>query len=257
MYYNKLAESVEVSELTNQPYFDKFPSIRLYRGMSCSSDDIQFISFKFRDKPRNTNIRLHDAINKESVDKFGIPIRNLMFAYSIPKPTVTYGSTHIIVPKGKFTLYVNPNVFDMTNDFARSILSNFESIKDDVFNELLNKDYGAKYNTDYDFKSLFNELRKEDFNELQSPVTYIIDQVEEASIPFNNSDVADYLELDIRKTVSKHSMDMVVNNADKYVNSVIEVDSENDIDWSKNPEIMVYAPNGFYVVPEHHFDMIR
>lgn len=255
MKYNQLTESIGLDTIQQEPYFKQFPNIKLYRGMR-GIHEIKSVPFKYREQPRDTNIQIHDAVNAASIEKFGLPIRNLIFTYPEKEHTYNYGETMIVVPIGDFKLFCNPNVFDMTYYFSE--FQNELEIKALVFRKVIDHlrksrfshEFGIEYNT----KNLFDDMYDEEHRLNNNPINNLILQL----IVERDSDFpVDDFDFKLRKLVSQYRIHTAATMASKqYVDDVIEITNENQLtDYDdRPPEIMVYAPNGFYVIPDHMLD---
>lgn len=96
-----------------------------------------------RDKPRNTNVQLHDMINDASITEVGVKIRNGLFCTTDEKQAKYYGSLVLVIPlrdsnvfiSGHYDLNHSIDVRDTKMDIAdREILDmidNGEADSDD------------------------------------------------------------------------------------------------------------------------------
>ena len=76
---NILNESITMDEVNSQPFIEDFEGLELYHATPKKFDEIQKFNFRFREKPQTSVVEIHDAINRISQEKFGLPIRNLLF----------------------------------------------------------------------------------------------------------------------------------------------------------------------------------
>ena len=164
----------------------------------------------------------------------------------------------LVIPKGEFKLYCNPDVFDMTYYFSE--FQNELEIKALVFRKVLDHlrksrfshEFGIDYNTKNFFDDMYdyeNRLNNDSINNL------ILKLIMEKDSEFP----VDKFEFKFRQLVGKYRIETAATMASKkYVDGVIELSDESQITITKErpPEIMVYAPDGFYVIPEEFFDML-
>ena len=74
----------------------------------------KIINISQREKPVDTSKIIHDLVNKESIEKFGVPIRNLLFASQSAEVSENYGSTITLVPlDDDYQFYYSDIVSDM------------------------------------------------------------------------------------------------------------------------------------------------
>lgn len=253
-----LTESASIDDIKSQPYFSKFPDLRLLRGVRKDIDDIIHIPFRYRDKPLDTDVHLHNAVNEESITEFGLPIRNLIFATEHKENAAKYGSVYVIVPKGdKFRLFYHPNIEDMTGaydaadaDFMSRIMESaieymmeldipndvldgmFSDYEDDILNavrriKIHTRNYGQEIE-----KSLYTNLK---------------DDIDSDSAREISSMIADRIMEDVN--------DGIERVAREYVEGIEEATRDDEYTPSIDyPEIMLYAPDGVYLVQEYLFD---
>ncbi len=274
MKIEMLCESVEIDDIKNQPYFDRFPEVLLYRGIRKNYDDIVELPFQFRTKPLDTASFIHDAINDVSQKIFNLPIRNLIFSYTVIEGTEGYGHPAIIVPKGDdFKLFYNPEVEDLTAYEGLKADMIYERMWDSALQDFINMDYGNEIVGDYweleeaiqlaieDVTFETTDMLKELYNHLSKTLASFLqlvakkhdtdnERLDELHDAISNLDVA----TEVTQKFKELFEDFIERIASDYVDGVEEVDSEDDMDLSNNPEIMIYAPDGFFVVPVEMMD---
>lgn len=261
MKYTMLVESVDYNEIKSQPFFHQFNDLRLYHGSKKSLDEPTIIPFRFRENPVDTPKEIHDKINEKSQEKFGLPVRNLKFTYSKQIQVYAYGDPFILVPKGEFRLFVNPNVYDMTVDTDLDVYNSkfyeqiFNSIIDNISELQMNMENEDDIDVDLDFwlNKLNENYRthipkyKDEGSLSEMMLAYIMDVLNEH---VNNSSVLNTFNEYIPKIV-KSSINMRYNKfAEDYIENLQELTSDSDIDY-KEIEFMLYAPEGMYIIPEN------
>lgn len=285
MKYVMLKENDEelVDQILNQPFMKSFSELRLYRGLSKQNDEIMKVGFKFRESPKDTDKTLHDMINQESTRMFGVPIRNLMFTYPTIESAEKYGGVNMIVPIGdRFQMFYHPEIHDMTAalvaesdslmerliDGALDSIASLDAVNDATESEMI-ADAIDHVLGDISFET--NNPRQEFKDNLQKRVPDIIHK-EFANNPEMSQDEKDAIldELYDRKWLESLSTlfsDIMDDDLEAMVNDylsdieVVEVsDSDDDMHIyadDNGSEIMVYAPDGFYVIPEMYFDLFE
>lgn len=270
-----LVESTDTNEVANQPFFEKFPEVRLYRGIRKPFEEITKLSFKFRTKPLDSVIEAHDAINKESEEVFGIPVRNLMFSYTEEESAESYGEVCIIVPIGEsFKLFYNPDVEDLTayeglsrdsyhERMLETVMDQFFTL--DIANEVVDDSYwemidvvnGLIDKVTFHSDDMLSELKQFMQNNIHAGIQLVAkkhntneERLDELHDYADQSGIVD----DVTEKFKVLMDDYLERMASQYVEGIEEVDEEDDLDLSNNPEIMIYAPDGFYVIPKEYMD---
>lgn len=201
----------------------------LYHSSNSLIPDGTLVPFRLRDMPRDTSLKIHDAVNTLTVEKFGVPVRNLLFTYRNKDKSEGYGA-HIyeIIPNGNnFKFYYAEYVDDFT-DHSR-----------DAFEKM---DIGA----------YFNKMHPDAELEMRDQALYLDLAVKRAlngEREFVGKKVLQFLETG---GLSKY-IDSVFEIAElvakdialEYVDRIIEVKNQDDLK-GVHDEVMVYAPDGFY-----------
>lgn len=278
---NLLYESITIDELrNNESYFDYFPSTYLYHGTSKSvyRNNIQFLNFRMREKSKDSIYFMHHAINKFSEKKFNLPIRNLLFVTQNSTIADDYGNTVIIVPKGKnYRLFANQHYTDITDELnlepspfistnirkvlwriARSphYFKNWNMVYDFMDNKVELRDTVMQffYDEDSTIKSRIYDKTYDQDTTLEDFAAEITKYIGEIAISNNLSsakadlyypiyEYADDLYPIILDALNKE-VDAIAKN---YVDGVEEINSEAQLE-NEHTEIMLYAPDGFYMV---------
>lgn len=247
-----MLEDISQQDILSQPYFDRFPNIRFYHGTRNATDEIQEVPFKLRTKPKDTNRFLHDAINELSTDQFGIPIRNLLFAYIDKRLGSIYGNVFVIIPKGDFKVYFHPDINDMTIDLD---MNHKKSVLNDIIELAL---------TDLENDELVNYLTKDEIDRWFHHVEHFIerktvhhinavidDLLSTAEIPKDQYDTFDSY---LKQKVEQYQPIVYMKLAEQYISDVKEITHENELNYNEEPELMIYAPNGFYAIPLEDYE---
>lgn len=248
--YKLLVESIDMDTVMSQPYFEHFKKLRVYHSTPNKFTEVTKVDFRFRTKPTDTIREFHDMVNNISTEKFGLPIRNLLFTY--PHISNSYGYPYLIVPIGEnFKLYHHPGIDDMTEDLSDE---NMDIIVELDF-QRLNDKFRIK-DTRYDeIHAIFFEKLSENYDDYRI--------INDHMIPEILTDMADdeYFDEEIMSSYKNYmegKKDEIVKFTNQlisegffeiakdYVNGVELIDDDSDVGGD---EIMVYAPDGFYVVP--------
>lgn len=92
-------------------------SYQLYRGIKNTHDAFIYnkeVRLNGR-KPRDTNRKSHDLINRVMSDMYGEPFRDSVFCSGNKLGTFSYGPTFFIFPIGEFSYCWSPTIKDMAN----------------------------------------------------------------------------------------------------------------------------------------------
>lgn len=262
----KLIETnVDMEELFDLPYFHYFPSTYFYHGSEEMSNEIHSLKFRFRSEPKDSVKIIHDAFNEASTKKFGIPIRNLLFASVDTEQAENYGDVFAIIPKGEnFRFFTNPNYRDVTDQLNLSPYSFFKFASRHVIDELAHEGTLSKHMPEEDFSMAFSFLTNEGHDvALKMSRTMIngsrnnrtTEEFADAITMQIVDGITEKGELDMRpyeSIVKKLSYGIFNTYVDvqthHYVSDVIEV-SNQDTMPSESSEMMLYTPDGFYLVP--------
>lgn len=201
----------------------------LYHG-SHTITSPTLVGFRLREKPRDTFILIHNKINEYAIKRFGTPVRNLMFATKDIKQAKHYSHDvcSVIPNTDDYRLFYHVYMDDMTiktNELLKGIYNkpNFENI----FKQSL------EHKDTVELLKAINHIPKyvESFDDLDGYVTNILK-------PYGLESHTKRICSDVRNEILKFSI--------KYVDDLIETKNPDDID---HQEVMVYAPNGTYLIP--------
>lgn len=243
---NILNESITMDEVNSQPFIEDFEGLELYHATPKKFDEIQKFNFRFREKPQTSVVEIHDAINRISQEKFGLPIRNLLFCF--PQPSTMYGYPYKIVPIGNFRMFYHPGIHDMTVDLGFDEHSTFTYDNGEYIKKLSTM-IPSPYTEELGQK-IFDEEMLFDFDEehLREMIDELGDEYEDGE-NFNDFSKTIYDNKEkLFKLQQSAIVDVMEHYASEYVSGLVEISPYN-YDEIDNEEIMVYAPNGFYVVP--------
>lgn len=269
MRHNMLVESTDVLTVMKEPYFEKFPNIFLYRGIEKDIREINFIPFRYRTRPLDTNVIIHDKINDMTSKTLGQPVRNLMFTYPSISEAKVYGHPYIIVPIGdNYELYYNPHVRDFTEDHRVGnkavIIRLFDRVVDSLEPSHVFEQLNLNIPEEQQEKILntligFSDHASTDGSHTDELKRYISQGIKDDSM-FDSLD--DQTTQKVIDSMVNAFNDMFYSFieviAEEYIKDIIKLNSESELIGTNSPEIMVYAPDGFYVVPysfKEEFDL--
>lgn len=254
MKHSMLSEGVNQKDILDQPYISNHDDMVLYHGTSQISKPTK-LEFRFRTKPMSTIDELHHDINDLSTEKFGIPVRNLLFTYPNDSDQVMmYGHSNVIVPIGtKYRIFYHPRIHDMTEDLVVGQHSDIpiKNITDELM-QLDDGSMGEYYKHYVDWLQEHEELTSGDYSAIIGAFYNLED---------NADDDNELVHVHLKNFIKKHKSDIleVIMNAmqesiesisQQYVNELEELGKDENID---GVELMVYAPDGFYIIPEEQF----
>lgn len=245
MRYKELMESVELDTLRNLPFYKDFKNLTLYRGTENPPPETVFQKFRFRNKSVDTPFGIHQSINEEAEKKFGLPIRNLLFAYSHDIDTRSYGSPTIILPVGEFRLFAHKNTFDMTieNDLDLPHYNFYFEMFKKVVENLSDGEFPL---SDFEKEKLverYNQNINKHGNDIDVMFTwYIWERMSQHDME-DSDDVFQRLRNVVTEQIAKSYQEF----AQDYISDVYEISPSDTVG---DVEIMIYAPEGFYTVPE-------
>ena len=269
MKIKMLCESVDVDEVFKEPFFESFSEVRFYRGVRKAYHDITEMEFKFRTKPLDSSPIIHNKINELSEKIFGVPVRNLIFTYTEFEAARAYGDVVEIVPKGNnFKIFYNPYINDLTANAGLKPENLYEHMWDDLVDAFGNMNYVEDMIGEYweigksigmaieeisfhttdiirEFESYLNTKLPGLLNLVAKEHNTADDRLDELHHFIETSNIIDNI-IDIFKELMDEFIEQI---ATEYLDNVDEVDEEDEMDLSNNPEVMIYAPDGFYVIP--------
>lgn len=138
----------------------------LYHGTS--GDGLQQYTFRYRTGSRDTNLYTHSLVNRLTQEKFGEPIRNLMFTSTSEIIANSYGTAMVMLPSGDYKLYFNKNVKDFTVHF-KAASEQSDISEDSTVTYFMNEVQEGGYEENYE--EYFSEFSEEE-SESESDKNY-------------------------------------------------------------------------------------
>ncbi len=211
-------------DVYSQPSYDD--KIKLYHNTRDYKES-RLLKFKFRDKPRDTDIVVHNIVNDLTMKKFGLPLRNLFFVY-----VSTFDKTARqmrAIPLGNNVRYFfNPEVDDMTFWFNDTVMGTqlLEFISAMVQDDSIATDEHA----------IVNQIT----SSITNSVT-LKDMIEDMANRLHGyvSEPTEFTRIVLKFIISKLK---------DYVNNIKEVDSVRKLPIPTNAEVMIYAPDDIYLI---------
>lgn len=275
MKLNMLLESSSIDEVFSQPFFSDFAKSRFYHAR-LPFEGIRSLDFRLRDAPRDSIRFIHNAINQESERKFGVPVRSLLFTFPSLDQSQPhfedYGMPALVVPKGEnYRIFLHPEYTDFTvqgqADSARIgdnlVRRTWESIQTlDLINEI----FGDHVEVDgldavEIIESLVDDTLSSDMPRINASFNNsrhsVVDVVEMALLLFAerfDKTFKEYNFKDFESVVFDAFMRQLENEigyvARDYVEGLIEATDDSEVVSANSevPEVMMYMPDGFYLV---------
>jgi hypothetical protein len=113
----------------------------LIRGVKEDDFDIELLEHcvEYR-KPRDTHIKVHNAINEHFEKQFGWRVRNGLFTYGakngVQSISTHYGTTYLVFPCGNFKYVYDPDIYDLFGSFTE-----FQTDSSDILKAFLESIY--------------------------------------------------------------------------------------------------------------------
>lgn len=236
------------SERSIEPFKEKFP-FSLYTGTAMTSG---FHEWRFRTKPRDTFRPIHNTISKQSMDKFGIDVRALLFATNVMDVAKEYaentegGRVKKIYPVGeRFRIFNSTRSTDMTATLkigSAQIFAEIMVILKDMrlagvfwgFKEFVQKCF-KEYR---DFEGDFDAFEDDMIEKICQYNRSIEDLKKDRGVKFDEEEFIKNF---------RDRMNRVRKRFSKYIETVVEIKSARDDKFSLVSEVMIYAPDGFIV----------
>ena len=149
--FNTKFFKVNVEPIAKNPNDGFENSHVLYHGSKSLKDqDYRVLPLLKRTGPRDSSTIVHNAINDASEKRFGVPVRNLMFASNNSMATREYGSTYVVIPVGQYRLFYSKIVEDLYSE-------NNGYLNDEAYNKFIRAKV-SKFLTSAQYTSTVMEL---------------------------------------------------------------------------------------------------
>lgn len=199
-----------------------------------------------------------------------------MFTYPDFEDAQNYGGVCIIIPIGEnYKLFANNEIHDLTADMGLGdtffdnlipdvidIMSTMDVVNTvidsqgylvDVFENLID-------NTQFHTNEFVNEFHKWLSKHIGESIdTYAVNHEidDETVLNWKNYIKDEDVIGQLTDMFEQYMVNEIEHKADEYIEHVEEITEDDDIVFDIIPEIMVYAPDGFYVVPEEYFHLLN
>lgn len=246
----KINEVMDDKDLNIDHYLKNFGSYHIMTGTAMSDGEYKW---RFRSKPRDTFRPIHNSISKQSIDKFGINIRSLLFGTFNREVAEQYadniqdvlGRVKIIYPKGNSYRLFSSRHEDMTlnlklgeSNVYSEIMLIFKRLSLGGMYHAFSKQIKSWFKDDIrDYEGTFEDFTEDFLTDIIKFINEIDDELKDRNIKID----MEKLEKEYRQT-----MRLIQDRYQKYISTVVEIDSDSKSITSYN-EIMIYAPDGFIV----------
>ena len=219
---------------------------KLFHGTSKTLEIGKSYPFKLRESPRDTDIKIHNLANNMAIEKFGVPIRNLLFSSINPDQSISYGNVYEIEPVDKSDkVYFNTNVGDFTLEFnigSYYIISQIQRTGFKVTSWMFEQNLSEQA----DMRDFFDKIL-EGFNNKEFIEKYYDDS---SGVEFEEA-------LENAMRVINRNIKMTINEIQNYIDGITaisysEFKNKSLIHRSSNfMEVMIHAKSGFKVVGQY------
>jgi len=239
-YFNEMygmqLKTIKPEDLENGNLVNEFPN--MYRGSyNYSTPYLVITPYSGNRIPLNTNVEIHKYVNMLSTEKFGVPIRNLIFADKKITTAAEYGNPYVLFPLGDYRLFYSENVKDFTEHYNTDInmilfiidevLLEFENTYDEMVMKSLTDTF-ENYELDYKNQKTFDKSLKKLARKM-------------ASEYYNDPDGISNYKQSVVKILERRFYEYgkkIFKQFNNYVNSIEVTQSIHDIDIE---EIMIQA----------------
>jgi len=210
-------------DLYSQPSYDS--TTKLYH-ITENYKENRLLKFKFREKPTDTHFMVHEIVNKLSMEKFKLPIRNLFFTYT---KRISKNAMRVIPLGNAVQYFYHPDIEDFTAWFMFDVLS---MANDGII------DYVERYDLDADIEKLQTILRDiiDDGNGLKVTHDSLIRKF------------SDLMDAKHSTALTKNVLAIIVGELKSYIGDIVKTTNVSDIPDNIEAEIMIYAPDDIYII---------
>ena len=210
-------------DLYSQPSYDS--TTKLYH-ITENYKENRLLKFKFREKPTDTPFMVHEIVNKLSIEKFKLPIRNLFFTYT---KRISENAMRVIPLGHKVQYFYHP----LIEDFAAWFMIDVLSIADDVM-----IDYIDAYDLEVDIETLSTILRTsiDDGTGLKTTHDFLIRKF------------SDLMDTKHSTALTKNVLAIIVGELKSYIGDIVKTTDISEVPGNIEAEIMIYAPDDIYML---------
>lgn len=248
----------------------------LYHGSQNSYPD-GVVKFQYRGAPKDTVFYSHNMVNRLSEEKFGEPVRQLLFAMNNPLHIRKYAGENehrVLFPLGQYRLFYNPKVKDFTIEMTSA------STRTDAPDHM--KAAGSMFKAGIDALPEFDFKKKDEsakvfrdkyfFNGYQPVMREISEMLFEQGIVLDKEKIREMLRNALGNDVPEEDFEYMFNNMYRvYVESKKNMDTrlERYVDGLKeitgsimnenvgHAEIMVKCDSFIFIDPEDIPELIE
>lgn len=210
-------------DLYSQPSYDS--TTKLYH-ITENYKENRLLKFKFREKPTDTPFMVHEIVNKLSMEKFKLPIRNLFFTYT---KRISKNAMRVIPLGNNVQYFYHP----LIEDFAAWFMIDVLSIADDAM-----IDYIDAYDLEVDIETLSTILRNsiDDGTGLKTTHDSLIRKF------------SDLMDTKHSTALTKNVLAIIVGELKSYIGDIVKTTDISEIPGNIEAEIMIYAPDDIYMI---------
>lgn len=231
----------------------------LYHGSPSSAmEDFKYLEFQERSEPKDTNVFIHNYVNKLAKEKHGVNVRNGMFVTTQVKSAKSYGAPYLIFPLGEYKIFYSQGVLDFTDEFSTAnhgefgahftsyIIGNLASDMED------NKTFTDNIDDSSNgfFSHVADVLGDEQFKTFKAFKQRMVEEIEDKlkdsmSVPENYQRVLNSI---------KRTLGMILNDYIDGMNSYVD-----KIEYTQNPqelkrfEGMIFFKNAYAILMDSEF----
>ncbi len=170
-YFNEMygiqLQTIEPEDLENPDLVREFAN--MYRGSHNYKTPYLVITPYGERRPSDTNIEIHNYVNMISKEKYGVPVRNLIFADKSIILAGEYGEPYVLFPLGDYRLFYHEGVKDFTeyystdSDIAYNIINEVIARNPNKYDEFVLEAVSEtfeNYELDYENQKKFDKSLK-------------------------------------------------------------------------------------------------
>lgn len=210
----------------------------LHHASSKLKDDGGVITLKMREAPRDTNEYFHSIVNTVSEKELGVPVRNLIFAFTKKHKTSDYGfNDYVLFPlDDDYHLYYSDMIEDMTTHYNVSI-----------FSEKRLKKYIEMFFEKYDIRDVTIKGRIDDhsirFNNISND-----QELHEFSKTLFSEDSEKYSKDELSKLFTEFVTHNLYKKAEHYIGRMVDTQalSKRDEEYLINSKKIAYLKSGLF-----------
>ncbi|ASV44414.1 hypothetical protein PBI_SCTP2_399 [Salicola phage SCTP-2] len=257
----------------------------LFRGIDGEVDTNTIHNFKFRSKPTDSSILIHDIVNELSEEQLGLEIRNLMFGTTDATVADGYGTVRNVFPIGNYELYYHPDVGDFLTVIANEdrLYSVIIEGNDDNFSHSMQDEFELLIDNvnDNDQQTLSSWFKDTNIDHIKTYISEIVgftidlnrEQLHEKALKMAERYIQDSLlptynfddEREVAKIIRhlfKFGIDLIIefleDNMRGYIDEINEANDLSDTTMGGDGhEIMIYCEQFILLSTEQYDEFLN